>query len=82
MALVESHAEIDEKGGASVDVIEILEEPCYLFDHDPIYCSLERLRLQVGGEKTGLYLANNFFSVVSAAHLYNATRQKGVVTIP
>jgi hypothetical protein len=51
----------------------------FYFDHHPIYCGMERLKLELGLEKTGFDFANACCSVASVAHLYNACQQRNLL---
>ncbi|KAG4433144.1 hypothetical protein IFR05_011357 [Cadophora sp. M221] len=49
----------------------------FYYNHQPVYSSLETIRLLFGVSGVGLDMCNNFHSFVSVAHLYNAIQQTG-----
>jgi len=50
--------------------------PTFYFECHPVYCGLERLRLEIGLQKLGLNFANASGSVATVAHLYNTCQQQ------
>jgi hypothetical protein len=51
------------------------EDYTFFYDHHPIYCGIESLRIALDFEKAGFQVANAFSSFASVAHIYNAAKQ-------
>lgn len=54
-------------------------DPAYLFNHNPVYCGLETLRITLRMEKERLKLCNKSGALFAVAHLYNAVQQTGLI---
>ena len=57
----------------------VLGEPYALMKQDPWLCGLMALGLNLNFQGYGCSIANQCFSIVSAAHLYSSARQEGLL---
>jgi hypothetical protein len=61
--------------GIKLQKIFSSKDVTFLYNHNPVYCGLELLRISLGTEKVGVDFSNTFLSLVTVAHLYNALQQ-------
>jgi hypothetical protein len=72
---------IDPNCHIASKVYDIYPSPdlAFFYNHNPVYCGMEALKIAVKMEKVGVSLANTCCSFVAVAHLYNAARQMDLV---
>ncbi|PMD63439.1 uncharacterized protein K444DRAFT_715841 [Hyaloscypha bicolor E] len=70
-------------GGMSTGLerIQSSSDPAFLHNHNPVYCGLEKLNILTAMENVGVDLSNYLCSLAPMAHLYNALRQTGLLTV-
>ncbi|KAH8771449.1 hypothetical protein BGZ57DRAFT_954322 [Hyaloscypha finlandica] len=61
--------------------IQPSSDPAFLHNHNPVYCGLEKLNVLVAMENVGVDLSNYLCSLAPMAHLYNALRHTGLLTL-
>ncbi|KAE9381957.1 hypothetical protein N431DRAFT_491236 [Stipitochalara longipes BDJ] len=66
--------------GFGAEHIEQSLDPAFLYNHNPVYCGMEKLKILVGMEDIGVSLSNRLCSFAPMAHLYNALRQTKLLT--
>jgi hypothetical protein len=67
--------------GTGLERIRPSSDPAFLHNHNPVYCGLEKLNILAAMEKVGVDLSNHLCSLAPMAHLYNALRQTGLLTV-
>ncbi|KAE8449379.1 hypothetical protein EG329_008280 [Mollisiaceae sp. DMI_Dod_QoI] len=65
------------KAGVVIKKLVPSPDPLFFFRSMPLYCGLEALRTTAELHNLGTNLANDFFSFVVIAHLYNALQLSG-----
>ncbi|KUJ17549.1 uncharacterized protein LY89DRAFT_733392 [Mollisia scopiformis] len=58
------------------------KDPIFFYNHNPIYCGMESLRLAVTMHKTGILLSNGIYAFVAMAHVYNLVNQNELLAAP
>jgi hypothetical protein len=66
---------------AGLERIQSSSDPAFLHNHNPVYCGLEKLNILAAMENVGVDLSNYLCSLAPMAHLYNALRQTGLLTV-
>ncbi|KAE8447851.1 hypothetical protein EG329_010080 [Mollisiaceae sp. DMI_Dod_QoI] len=52
------------------------KDPVYAYNHNPVYCGMESLKLAVMMEKTGIQQYHQGCEIMTVAHLYNMVKQQ------
>ena len=84
VGLKKSLLDYDIQGMRDKDEAKIYvdNDPAYYYNHNPIYCGLELLKLDLGLEMAGSDAANTWMAVASMAHIYNGMRQAKLLKEP
>jgi len=62
--------------------VESTLQPFYLLAHHPILCGILQFNVHKGMQHGGIKLSNCWAVVISVAHIYNACKQSGYITVP
>lgn len=65
---------------ASSETIMASPDPKFYYRHQPVYCGIQKLGIQLALNSLGINVANTFGSLVAVAPLYNALHQTKLIT--